>query len=302
MLDQPVCSLFYDTATDFFLLVIWALVSDTNVMDKASELVDLVSDLAVQWAPKVLLALATLIVGLWLVTRVANLAMRAARGRGVDETVVAFIGSLLGWTLRVLLLLSVASTVGIETTSFVAIFGAAGLAVGLALQGSLSNFAGGVLILVFKPFKVGDVIEAQGHVGSVTKIEIFTTTLNNAQNRRIIIPNGPLSNGTIVNLTVEETLRVDLVIGVAYGADIEQTRQVLTKVVSADERVLAEPAPTIEVLELADNSVNFAVRPHVKTADYWPTYFALMSNIKKALDEAKIEIPFPQRDVHIYNH
>ncbi len=271
-------------------------------MERANELMQMLVDVAVQWAPKLLLALLTLFVGLWLVSRVAHLAMKAVRARGVDETVVAFIGSLLAWTLRVLLLLSVASTVGIETTSFVAIFGAAGLAVGLALQGSLSNFAGGVLILVFKPFKVGDVIEAQGHVGSVTKIEIFTTTLNNAQNRRIIIPNGPLSNGTIVNLTAEDTLRIDLVIGVAYGADIGQAREVLTRVVTADERVLADPAPTIEVLELADNSVNFAVRPHVKTGDYWPTYFALMANIKKALDDAKIEIPFPQRDVHVYNH
>lgn len=270
-------------------------------MDEAHEYLELLIALAVQWAPKLLLALLTLVVGLWFIGHLTKVAVKGARKRRVDETLVPFLDGVLSWTLRVLLILSVASMVGIETTSFIAVFGAASLAIGLALQGSLSNFAGGVLILIFRPFKVGDVIEAQGHVGVVTQIQILTTILNNGENRRIILPNGPVSNGTIVNLTAEERLRIDLVIGVSYSSDLAKTREVLKGVLAKDPRILAEPAPTVEVLQLADSAVNFAVRPHVKTADYWPVHFSLLENIKLALDAAGIEIPFPQRDVHVHN-
>lgn len=256
--------------------------------------------LAMGYAPKLALAILTLIIGLWLIGSFTRLVRKRMAKRG-SKTLAPFVGSLVNWGLKAMLLISVASMIGIQTTSFIAVLGAAGLAVGLALQGSLGNFAGGVLILIFRPFKVGDLIETQGHLGTVKEIQIFTTTLVTPQNRRVIVPNGPLANNSITNYTAEETARVDLVVGVAYGSDIERAKQVLLGVLTADPRVLKEPAPLVEVLELADSSVNLAVRPHVKVADYWAVHFDVLAKSKKALDAAKIEIPFPQRDVHIHN-
>ncbi len=266
----------------------------------ATQYIDQGIALAVGYAPKLLLAILTLLVGLWLIGKICKLATRAAEKREVDATLTPFLVNLLRWGLRVLLLISVASMVGIQTTSFVAVLGAAGLAVGLALQGSLANFAGGVLILIFRPFRVGDFIEAQGKAGVVKEIQIFTTTLINPQNRRVTIPNGPLSNGTITNFTIEGKARMDLVIGISYSADIDKAKTILSDILKNDERVLAEPAPVVEVLELADSSVNLAVRPYVSVGDYWGLHFTLLPLIKKSLDEAGIEIPFPQQDVHLY--
>ncbi len=259
-------------------------------------------ELAMGYVPKIALAIVTLIIGFWLVGKIAWLVRRSLKKRKVDETLSPFLVSVITWTLRAAVLISVASLVGVETTSFVAVLGAAGLAVGLALQGSLSNFAGGALILIFRPYRVGDVIEAQGQIGVVKEISIFTTTMTSGQNRRIILPNGPVANGTIINYTVEGTLRLDLVIGVSYDCDLNQAQKVLRDILEQDEDVLSDPAPTVEVLELADNSVNFAVRPHTKTADYWPVHFRLMKKIKLELDKAGIGIPYPQRDVHLYEH
>lgn len=259
-------------------------------------------ELVMNYAPRVLLGLVTLVIGWWFAARIAGLVRRGAEKRKVDETLTPFLVSIVTWALRAAVLISVASVLGIETTSFVALLGAAGLAVGLALQGSLSNFAGGALLLVFRPYRVGDVIEAQGQIGVVKEIQIFTTTLLSAQNRRIIIPNGPMSNGTIINYSVEGTNRVDLVVGVAYDADVERARQIIMDVLKADARILTEPAPRVEVLELADSSVNLAVRPHVKTADYWDVHFDTLKEIKRKLDAAGIEIPFPQRTVHMIQH
>ena len=185
--------------------------------------------------------------------------------------------------------------VGIETTSLAAVIAAAGLAIGLALQGSLGNFAGGVLIMIFKPFKVGDLIEAQGEIGVVKQIEIFTTKLTGLSNKEIIIPNGSLSNGNIVNYTVEGTRRVDFVFGVDYDSDIKKTKQVLMDVLTSNEKILKDPAPTVAVLELADSSINFAVRPWSKTEDYWTVYFEVMEATKEALDAAGIDIPYPHQ-------
>ncbi len=257
--------------------------------------------LVMGYVPKLVLAIITLIIGLWVIGRAVKMTRQHITKRGVDETLAPFLSSLLSWTLKGVLFISVASMVGVQTTSFVAVLGAAGLAIGLALQGSLSNFAGGVLILIFRPFNVGHVIEAQGHIGVVKEIQIFNTVLTNGANRRIVIPNGPLSNGSIVNYTVEGTLRVDLVIGVAYEADIDEAKRVLREVLENNPKVLSDPAPTIEVLELADSSVNLAVRPWCTSADYWDVYFATLTDSKKALDKAGISIPFPQRDVHIHN-
>jgi small conductance mechanosensitive channel len=189
--------------------------------------------------------------------------------------------------------------VGIATTSFVAVLGAAGLAVGLALQGSLANFAGGVLVMVFKPYKVGDLIEAQGHLGVVKEVQIFNTILISPQSKRIIIPNGATSNGSVVNYTIEGQIRVDLSIGVSYSADIDETKAVLMDVLVNNELVLKEPAPFVGVSEMADSSVNFAVRPHCLPEHYWDVFFGVNEAMKKALDKNAIAIPFPQRDVHL---
>ena len=200
--------------------------------------------------------------------------------------------------LKVAVLLAAAEAVGIPTASLAVIFGAAGLAIGLALQGSLSNFAGGVMILLFKPFKTGDLITAQGHTGNVKAINIFVTTLITPDNKTVIIPNGPLSNGDITNFTTDGKIRVDLVVGIGYGEDIKKAREVLLQMMNHHPLVLETPAPSVNVLELADSSVNLAVRPFCKPADYWDVYFGVTEGAKEVLDANSIEIPFPQRVIH----
>ena len=268
-------------------------------MDQLTKYTDQGIAMAIEWVPQILLALATLFIGLWVIKGVTKLLSKTLSARSVDQTLSPFLCSLTSWGLKALLLVSVASMVGVETTSFVAVLGAAGLAVGLALQGSLSNFAGGVLILIFRPFQVGHWIEAGGHAGSVQEIQIFTTTLVNAQNRRIIIPNGTLSNNSIVNYTVEGRARVDLTVGVAYDADLDKAISLLKGMLEADPRVLKEPKPNVAVTELADSSVNLVVRPYVAVADYWGLYFDLQKGMKQLLDANGIGIPFPQREVRL---
>jgi len=254
--------------------------------------------LATEYLPKVLLALLTLWIGNVLIKRVVKMVQKGLSHRQMEAALRTFITDLVNVLLKALLFISAAGMVGIETTSFVAILGAAGLAVGLALQGSLANFAGGVLILLFKPFRVGDLIEAQGYFGHVTAINIFITKLKTPDSKTVIIPNGPLANGSITNLTTIGYLRVDLVIGISYNADIRQARQVIMEVMHQHPQVLKDPAPTVSVLELADSSVNLAVRPYATTADYWDVYFGITEQVKLALDAAGIEIPFPQRVLH----
>ncbi len=199
-----------------------------------------------------------------------------------------------------MLLISVASMIGIETTSFIAVVGAAGLAIGLALQGSLANFAGGVLILIFKPFKVGDTIEAEGHLGSVSEIQILYTVLNTFDNKRIVIPNGSLSNATLINVSVYDKRRCDMTFGIGYDDDIDKAKKVLQRLFEEDERSLTDPAPRICVGGLGDNSVDLMFRPWVATDDLWPYYWDMQEKVKKAFDEEGISIPYPQRDVHLY--
>ena len=198
-----------------------------------------------------------------------------------------------------MLFISVASMIGIQTTSFVAVLGAAGLAIGLALQGTLANFAGGVLCLLFKPYKIGDLISAQGELGVVKEIQIFTTILLSPENKTIIVPNGAMMNGNIINISREGKIRVDLTIGISYDSDIRLAKEVLTKVLNADERVLKDPAPFVGVSELADSAINLAVRPWCAPEHYWDVYFESLENCKIALDEAKVTIPFPQVDVNM---
>ena len=247
------------------------------------------------YGPSVLTALLTFIIGLFIVNMLIKLTKRVLKKSNVDITLQKFFGNLLGWALKGLLFITVITQLGVETTSFAAIIGALGLAFGLALQGSLSNFAGGALIMIFKPFKIGDLIEAQGAIGVVKEIQIFTTHINTPENKLAIIPNGSLSNGNIINYTAEGRLRVDLTFGVSYDADIKQTKQILMEVLTSNPKILKDPAPSVNVSELADSSVNFAVRPWALTTDYWDVHYATIEQDKEALDKANIEIPYPHQ-------
>jgi len=254
-----------------------------------------------QIIPDLLWAIATLLIGLWVIKLLVKGMDKAMVKGNIDLSLRKFLIRLANIAMKVLLLISVASMMGIATTSFIAVIGAAGLAVGLALQGSLSNFAGGVLILIFRPFKVGDVIETQGHIGKVHDIQVFNTVLKTPDNKTIIIPNGAVSNGSIVNFSTEETRRVDMTFGIGYEDDIQKAKAILNEMLSKDERVLKEPAPQVVLSELADSSVNFAVRAWVKSADYWDLFFDMQEEVKLAFDQNKISIPYPQHDVHLFN-
>lgn len=248
---------------------------------------------------KIIGAIIIWIIGSWIIKKITKAVKKVMTKSNYEESLQKFLLNLLGWTLKILLILAILSQLGIETTSFAAVLAAAGLAVGMALQGSLGNFAGGVLLMIFKPIKIGDLIEAQGEIGVVKEIEIFTTKLTGLSNKEIIIPNGALSNGNIVNYTTEGTRRVDLVFGVSYDADIKQTKNVIMNVLTSHPKILKEPAPAVTVLELADSSVNFATRPWCKTEDYWEVYFDVTEQVKEALDAAGIEIPYPhQVEIH----
>jgi len=264
----------------------------------ASELMNQAMALVMTYAPKVVLAIVTLIVGMWLINRFVGVLDNKLGKK--DPTLNKFLCGLIGAILKILLLISVASMVGIATTSFIAIIGAAGLAVGLALQGSLANFAGGVLILIFKPFKVGDTIDAQGYLGSVREISILYTIVDTFDNRRIVIPNGQLANASLTNLSAYETRRCDMSFGIGYGDDIDKAKAILKRLFDEDERSLQDPAPRICVGSLGDNSVNLMFRPWVATDDLWPYYWDMHEKVKKAFDAEGITIPFPQRDVHVY--
>lgn len=256
-------------------------------------------DLALDYGLKILGAILIWIIGSWIISKLLKGIKRIMSKGNYDESLQGFLSNLAGWAFKIVLIIVVLGTVGVETTSFAAIIASAGLAVGLALQGSLGNFAGGVLIMIFKPFKVGDLIEAQGEIGGVKEISIFTTKLTGLSNKEIIIPNGALSNGNIINYTVAGTRRVDLVFGVDYASDIKKTKEVLMQVLTSHPLVLKDPEPTVNVLELADSSVNFAVRPWCASADYWTVYFDITEQVKEALDAAGIEIPYPhQVEIH----
>lgn len=258
-------------------------------------------EMAIAYLPKLALALITLIIGLLLVNAITRTLKNTLKNNQEHASLSTFLTSMLNIVLKVILLISVASMVGIETTSFVAILGAAGLAIGLALQGSLANFAGGVLIMLFRPYKVGDFIDAQGHAGTVNDIQIFNTVLKTPDNKTIIIPNGALSNGSIVNVSTESTRRVDWTFGIGYGDDIDKAKSLLQDLIQSDDRIHNDPEPFIAVSELADSSVNFVVRVWCDSGNYWPIFFDMQEKVKKTFDEKGVSIPFPQRDVHIFN-
>jgi small conductance mechanosensitive channel len=246
-------------------------------------------------------AIVIFFVGKWVVNLVVNGLMKGMQKGELDITLRRFIGNLARMLLMLFVIIAAINQLGVQTASLIALLGAAGLAVGLALQGSLSNFAAGVLIVLFRPYKVGDWIEGGGIAGAVEEVQILTTVLKTGDNKRVIVPNSQIMGTTITNYSANETRRVDLVVGVSYSDDLDKVRKELQDLVDADERILKDPAVTIAVSELADSSVNFVLRPWVKTADYWAVYFDLTERIKKRFDEVGISIPFPQRDVYIHN-
>ena len=247
----------------------------------------------VEYGPKVLGAILIYIIGSWVVGRIVRGLRRVMKRLKYEESLQRFLMNLISWGLRIILIVVVVSALGVDVTMFAAIFAAAGLAVGLALQGSLSNFAGGVLVMIFKPFRIGDLVETQGVLGVVKDIDILNTKLVTPQNKLAILPNGAIANGNIINYTAEGKMRVDTVIGVSYDSDIKKTKEVLLEVLTSNPKVLKDPAPSVNVMELADSSVNFAVRPFCKPEDYWDVYFATHEGCKLALDAAGIEIPYP---------
>ncbi|MDX1564479.1 MAG: mechanosensitive ion channel [Phycisphaeraceae bacterium] len=251
---------------------------------------------------KLAVALVIFVLGRWVAMLITRLVRKAMERAKLEKTLIAFTEDIVYVALLLFVVLAALSHMGLQTASLIAVIGAAGLAVGLALQGSLANFAAGALLVIFRPFRVGDLIEGSGELGVVEKIEIFTTQIRKLDNKTVIIPNAKLTTDNIINYSAKGQLRVDMVIGVSYSADIDQTRKVIQEVIEGESRVLKDPAPTIGVLALADSSVNFAVRPWVNSPDYWPVWFELTEKIKKALDAADITIPFPQRDVHLYSH
>jgi small conductance mechanosensitive channel len=249
------------------------------------------------YAPKLITAIVVLVIGLLIIKYFMRFVKRKM-GK-IDPSLKHFLASVISVTLKVLLFVTVLSMLGVAMTSFIAILGAAGLAVGLALQGSLANFAGGVLILIFKPFKVKDLIEAQGHLGVVEQIQIFNTILVTLDNKEVVIPNGKLSNESLVNYTAKKIRRVDMTFGISYDDDFKKAKTVLENIIKKYPKALKDPAPLVRMGELGDSSVNFTFRVWCKTEDYWDVYFDMHEAVKEELDKAGITIPYPQRDVHL---
>lgn len=259
----------------------------------------LVSDYLLPWGVELAIAVAILVVGIFAAGLVRVLLRSALKRASIDEVLSAFISAVLHKVLIAVVVIAALDQLGVNTTSLVAIVGAAGLAVGLALKDSLQNFASGVMLVLFRPFNTGDYVEAGGSAGVVEEIGIFNTTLHTGDNRVIIIPNGGIFSGNIINYSQRPTRRVDMVFGIGYESDLKKAKTIISEIVAADERILAEPAPLIAVAELADSSVNFNVRPWVNSSDYWPVLFDLNEKIKLAFDEQGIVIPYPQMDVHL---
>jgi small conductance mechanosensitive channel len=266
-----------------------------NLIEKIREIVTI-------YGIKVIAAIAIFIIGRWIAKLIEKILNKVMEKRGVDPTITTFVGNLTYFAALTFVILAALSQLGIQTTSFIAVIGAAGLAIGLALQGSLANFAAGFLMIVFRPFKVGDYIDGAGTAGTVEKIQIFTTQLKTPDNKTVMIPNAKLTNDNITNYSSKGTRRVDLVMGISYDDDIDKARKIMEDIISGDDRILKDPPLTIAVSELADSSVNFVVRPWVRAGDYWDVYFDLIEKIKKRFDQEGISIPYPQRDVHVYEH
>jgi small conductance mechanosensitive channel len=256
-------------------------------------------DLAVYWGIKIAGAVLIFIIGKWIAGKLTQFFGKLMERSEVDETLATFLKKLIYIGLLILVIIAALGTLGVQTTSFVAILGAATLAIGLALQSNLANFGAGAVLMIFRPFKVGDFVEAGGATGVVEEIGIFHTKMRTGDNREVIVPNSNIVGGNIINYSAKDTRRIDLVIGVSYEDDLKKVKEELWNILNSDERILKEPAPIVAVSELADSSVNFVVRPWVKASDYWPVYFDLLERIKTRFDEVGITIPYPQMDVHL---
>jgi len=261
----------------------------------------LVNDYALPWGINIFMALAVFVIGRWIARMLVGVVARLMKKAGVDPILVGFVTSIANAVLLLFIIIASLDQLGVDTTSFIALIGAAGLAVGLALQGSLQNFAAGVLLIIFRPFKVGDFIEAAGTAGVVEEIGVFSTRMKTGDNREIIVPNGSIYGGTITNVSARDTRRIDMVFGISYDDDLRKAKEIISNILDADERILKEPAPLVAVGELADSSVNFNVRPWAATSDYWAVRFDLNEKIKLAFDDAGISIPYPQMDVHTHS-
>ncbi len=270
-------------------------------MEELNEYSVMIWDLILEYGPPLLLAIVTLVIGLWVIKGMTRGMRKLFEKRDLEASLRPFLLGMFNILLKALLVISVMGMIGIEMTSFIAILGAAGLAIGMALSGTLQNFAGGVMILVFKPYKVGDFIEAQGYSGSVKAIQIFNTILTTPDNKTIIIPNGGLSNSSLINYSTAPRRRVDFTFGIGYSDDIDKAKAVLLELANENKNVLDDPAPFVAVSALADSSVNFTLRVWVESENYWNVFFNLNEKVKKRFDADGISIPFPQRDVHIYN-
>ena len=261
-----------------------------------------VSELLSSFGLSLFIALTILIVGRQVVKIVIKVISSALERSNTEDTVRIFVTNLLNTLLMIVVFIAAINQLGIQTTSIIAVLGAAGLAIGLALQGSLSNFAAGILIVIYRPYKVGDYIQADNHLGTVDDIQIFSTVLKTPDNKLVIVPNGSIMNGSIVNFSNQDKRRVDIIASCSYEDDIDKVKSVLADILSKDDRILSEPEPRIAVSELADSSVNLIVRPWVKNSDYINVYYSLLEEIKKRFDKEGISIPYPQSDVHIHNH
>jgi len=257
-------------------------------------------ELIMTWGVKLIAALLILIIGNWLAKKAASVFVAVMNRNEIDITLTKFLKNIIYYALLTAVVIAAAGQLGINTTSFLTVVGAAGLAIGLALKDSLANFSSGVMLILFRPFKVGDAVTVAGETGGVEEITIFNTVINTPDNQRKIIPNGLITAGTITNITANDTRRIDMIFGIGYDDDIKKAEKILIEQVTAHSKVLSDPGPTVAVAELADSSVNFVVRPWVKTADYWDVKFRLTEEIKLAFDEAGISIPFPQQDVHMH--
>lgn len=255
---------------------------------------------AMTYGPRMIGSVLTLVIGLWLAGLAGRMVKSMLKRGKVDPSLGSFVSSLLSILLKVLVYITALGVLGIEMTSFIAILGAAGLAIGLALSGTLQNFAGGVMILFFKYFKEGDFIEAQGYMGSVKEIQIFVTILTTPDNKTIILPNGPLATDSLTNFSTEATRRVDWTFGIGYGDDVDQAYEVLGRLIADDERILKDPEPFMAVAALADSSVNIVLRAWVNAVDFWPVHFKMNEMVYKTFDKEGLNIPFPQRDIHVY--
>ena len=258
-----------------------------------------ISSLAVTYGLQLLSAVATLVIGLYVVKLVISLIARVFEKSEVDPSLKSFLTSMVSILLRVMVYITALGTLGIEMTTFIALIGAAGLAVGLALSGTLQNFAGGVMILLFKPYKVGDYIEAQGYEGSVKEIQIFVTILTTSDNKTVLIPNGPLANDAMINYSTQANRRVDWTFGIAYGDDLDKAYDVLNRLIAADDRIMKEPEPFMAVAELADSSVNIAVRVWVNASDYGSVKFKMNEEVYRSFENEGLSIPYPQMDEHV---